>query len=102
MDFPLFHMDFLNNRFLIAVIAIVHVLINHPMAVGGIPLVTLLEWKGYRCTSPEDSAKWDRLAYRILFFFFLVICVTSTASAAIHKAKTISCHIFNPYFSFFK
>ncbi|CAM2064517.1 Cytochrome c [Sulfidibacter corallicola] len=93
MDFPLFHMDFLNNRFLIAVIAIVHVLINHPMAVGGIPLVTLLEWKGYRCTSPEDSAKWDRLAYRILFFFFLV---TTTVGAMTGVGIWFSASLVNP------
>ena len=40
MDLPIFHLDFLNNRLLIATIAILHVVINHAMAVGGIPLVS--------------------------------------------------------------
>jgi hypothetical protein len=40
MDFPVFHLDFLGNRMLIAVIAITHVVMSHTMAVGGIPLVT--------------------------------------------------------------
>jgi hypothetical protein len=34
MDVPVFHLDFVNNRVLIAVIAILHVVINHSMAVG--------------------------------------------------------------------
>lgn len=37
MDFPMFHLDWLNDRFLIAVIAIIHVMINHGLAVGFIP-----------------------------------------------------------------
>ena len=40
MDFPVFHLDVLGNRVLIAVIATVHVLINHMLAVGAAPLVT--------------------------------------------------------------
>ena len=35
MDFPIFHLDFIGNRLLVAIIAILHTLINHPMAVGG-------------------------------------------------------------------
>ena len=40
MDFPIFHLDFMGNRMLIAVIAILHVIINHALAVGFVPLVT--------------------------------------------------------------
>lgn len=40
MDFPMFHLDWLNDRFLIAAIAIVHVMINHGLAVGFIPYIT--------------------------------------------------------------
>jgi hypothetical protein len=47
MDFPLFHLDFMGNRMLVAVIAITHVIINHALAVGFAPLVTLLEFRGY-------------------------------------------------------
>ena len=48
MDFPVFHLDFLGNRMLIAVIAVLHVWINHALAVGAMPLVTALEWWGHR------------------------------------------------------
>ena len=42
MEFPPFHLDFFGNRMLIGVIAVIHVLINHPLAVGAMPLVTLM------------------------------------------------------------
>ena len=48
MDFPVFHLDFIGNRMLIAVIAVIHVCINHPLAVGAMPLVTAMEWWGHR------------------------------------------------------
>jgi hypothetical protein len=53
MDFPIFHLECLNNRMLSAIIAILHVLINHLPAVGGIPLVSLLEWQGARSGDPD-------------------------------------------------
>jgi hypothetical protein len=37
MDFPIFHLDFMGDRLLIAIIAVLHVLINHGLAVGFIP-----------------------------------------------------------------
>lgn len=74
MDLPLFHLDLLNNRMLIAVIAVLHVLINHAMAVGGIPLVVLLEHRGLR----DPTQRWDALAFRILTVFFVV---TTTVGA---------------------
>jgi mono/diheme cytochrome c family protein len=68
MDFPIFHLPILGNRMLIAMTAIIHVLINHPLAVGAYPLITLLEavglWRG------EPS--WDRLARKIVFVVFII------------------------------
>jgi hypothetical protein len=66
MDFPIFHLDFLGNRMLIAGIAVLHTMINHPLAVGGMLLITMMEWWGYRKADPE----WDRVAKRTLFVFF--------------------------------
>ena len=66
MDFPMFHLDWLNDRFLIAFIAIIHVFINHGLAVGFIPYITWLENKGVvkagkgQITDPE----WDQLIYK--------------------------------------
>ncbi|MFZ5979953.1 MAG: c-type cytochrome [Candidatus Zixiibacteriota bacterium] len=74
MDFPQFFLDFFGNRILIAVIASVHVFINHALAVGAYPLVTLLEWRGYKNNDPEC----DRLAYRVTFVLFII---TTSAGA---------------------
>ncbi len=74
MDFPIFHLDFFGDRLLIAVIAIVHVIINHALAVGFIPLVALFEYRGYResKTNPEEGKKWDELGYKFMFVSFLI------------------------------
>lgn len=55
---PIFHLDFMNDRLLIAAIAILHILINHALAVGFIPLVTYMEWLGFK----NNDERWDRLA----------------------------------------
>lgn len=89
VDFPLFHGDFFGNRMLIAVIAILHVLINHALAVGAMPLVTLLEWRGYRRQEPA----WDELAYRILFVCFLV---TTSVGALTGVGIWLSASLVNP------
>ncbi len=68
MDFPVFDMPYLGNRLLVALIAITHVLINHPLAVGAYPLLTLLEWHGMR----SGDARWDRLARKVTSICFIV------------------------------
>lgn len=68
MDFPLFYMDIVGNRMLMGIIAVTHVLINHPFAVGAWPLVTLMEWWGRR----KGIEGWDHLAYRVTFVLFIV------------------------------
>lgn len=68
MDFPIFHLDFIGNRMLIAITAIIHVIINHPMAVGAIPLATMMEWIAHRKKLPA----LDNLAYKITFVIFVV------------------------------
>jgi len=74
MDFPMFHLDFIGNRLFFAIIAVLHVIINHALAVGLIPLVTLLEYRGFRerKENPDTSAKWDELAKKIMFVGFII------------------------------
>jgi hypothetical protein len=80
MDFPLFHFDWLNDRFLIAVIAILHVLINHGLAVGFVPFVTWMEQKGVSSSSADQitNHEWDNLAYKLMWVAFII---TTTVGA---------------------
>ncbi len=89
MDFPIFHLDFFGNRLLIALIATVHVLINHMLAVGVAPLIAFLEWRGL-ATGDE---RWDRLAYRLLFFCFIV---TTSLGALTGVGIWLSTALVNP------
>lgn len=74
MDFPMFHLDWLNDRFLIAIIAILHVIINHGLAVGFIPFVTWLEQKGVKNSSPDQitDPDWDKMAYKLMWTAFII------------------------------
>ncbi len=90
MDFPVFHLDLLGNRGLIAIIAILHVLINHGLAVGMMPLVAAMEWYGHKKQDP----RWDRLAYKILFVSFIV---TTTIGALTGVGIWFSVSLVNPY-----
>ncbi|WP_293785668.1 hypothetical protein [uncultured Pedobacter sp.] len=74
MDIPLFHLDWLNNRMLIALIATLHALINHSLAVGFMPLVAWLENKGVLYSGPEEvtDAKWDKMVYRMMWSAFII------------------------------
>ena len=74
MDFPLFHLDFMGNRMLVAIIAILHVVINHALAVGFAPLVTLLEFRGYqkRQFDEKKGAAWDEMARKLMFTAFII------------------------------
>ncbi|MEB3285534.1 MAG: c-type cytochrome [Candidatus Sericytochromatia bacterium] len=74
MDFPYFEFPWLGNRWLIAIVATLHVLVNHSAAIGGSLLVVLMERRGLK----ELNADWDAAAYRLAFIFFLL---TTTVGA---------------------
>ncbi len=74
MDFPLFFIDHIGNHLLMAVVAIIHVLINHPFAVGGYPLLVLTERWAWKTKNRE----LDEIVHKITFIFFIV---TTTAGA---------------------
>jgi len=80
MEFPMFHLDWLNDRFLIAVIAILHVFINHGLAVGFIPYITWLEQKGLAKAGPNEVTHkgWDELVYQKMKVAFII---TTTVGA---------------------
>ncbi|HZH71736.1 MAG TPA: c-type cytochrome [Mariniphaga sp.] len=95
MDFPLFHLDFMGNRMLVAIIAIVHVLINHALAVGFAPLVTLLEFRGYlkNKKNPEEGRAWDEMARKLMFVAFII---TTTVGALTGVGIWFAASLANP------
>jgi len=80
MDFPMFHLDWLNNRMLIAIIAILHVIINHGLAVGFMPFVTWLEQRGVSRSGRDQitDLDWDNMVYKIMKVAFII---TTTVGA---------------------
>lgn len=95
MDFPIFHLDFMGDRLLIAIIAVIHVLINHGLAVGFIPLVTLIEFLGFRKAKKDEvsHSDWDNLARRLMTIAFII---TTTIGAMTGVGIWLSASLVNP------
>ncbi|MDB5096676.1 MAG: Cytochrome [Cyanobacteria bacterium RYN_339] len=74
MDFPVFEFPYLGTRYLIALIAVLHVVINHGAAIGGSLVTVLLERKGFR----DGDPRYEALAYRLAAVFFVL---TTTVGA---------------------
>ncbi len=95
MDFPIFHLDGMGNRMLIAVIAILHVIINHALAVGFLPLITILEYLGFRKRKedPAGAREWDECARKMMFTVFII---TTTVGALTGVGIWFSVALVNP------
>ena len=74
LDFPVFEMPWIGNRWLIGLVASTHVLINHSAAIGGSVMVVLAE----RQALVTGDWRWERLAYRLALIFFVL---TTTVGA---------------------
>ena len=91
MDFPPYYLDHIaGGRLIIGLIACLHVLINHPLAVGAYPLLTFMEWWAHKYRRPDI----DQLAYRITFVVFLV---TTTVGALTGVGIWLSTSLFAPF-----
>lgn len=89
MNFPLFHLEHVGGPLLIAVIAVLHVFINHPLAVGIIPYIAWMEWRG-RSTGESE---WDDLGRRTLAFVFVI---TTTVGAMTGVGIWFATSLVNP------
>ncbi len=58
MEFPLFQVPYLGNGMTIALDAVLHVIISHGIAIGGVFLIALAEWNGFRKNDPQ----WENFA----------------------------------------
>jgi len=95
MDFPMFHLDWLNDRFLIAIIAILHVFINHGLAVGFIPYITRLEQQGVMNSGPDQitNLEWDNMVHKMMKVGFIV---TTTLGAMTGVGIWLSVSVVSP------
>jgi len=69
MEFPLFQVPYLGNGMTIGLVAVLHVLISHGLAIGAMAIVVLSEYRGYTYGSPE----WERFAKGLLTVSIIVI-----------------------------
>jgi mono/diheme cytochrome c family protein len=91
MDFPAYYLDHLaGGRLIIGLIACIHVLINHPLAVGAYPILTYMEWWAHR----NGRKDIDELARRITFVVFIV---TTTLGAMTGVGIWLSTSVFSPF-----
>lgn len=74
MDFPYFEFPLIGNRWLIALMAIGHVVVNHSAAIGGSLMVVMAERRGLR----TGDARWGAFAKQLAFAFFIL---TTTVGA---------------------
>ncbi|TLD69173.1 cytochrome c [Phragmitibacter flavus] len=91
MDFPPYFIDHIaGGRLIIGVIACIHVLINHPLAVGAYPILTWMEWWAHKNNRPDI----DQLAYKVTFVVFIV---TTTVGALTGVGIWVSTSVFAPF-----
>lgn len=91
MDFPPYFLDHVaGGRLIIGIIASIHVLINHPLAVGAYPLLAYMEWWAHKHRRPDI----DELARRITFVVFIV---TTTVGAMTGVGIWVSTSLFAPF-----
>lgn len=91
MDFPSYYLDHVaGGRVIIGIIASLHVLINHPLAVGAYPLLTFMEWWAHK----HGRRDVDQLAYKITFVVFIV---TTTVGAMTGVGIWFSTSLFAPF-----
>lgn len=91
MDFPPYYLDHIaGGRLIIGLIASIHVLINHPLAVGAYPILTFMEWWAHKHNRPDI----DKLAYKITFVVFIV---TTTVGAMTGVGIWLSTSLFAPF-----
>lgn len=95
MDFPMFHLDWLNDRLLIALIAILHVCINHGLAVGFIPYITRLEQQGVMKSGSHEitNKEWDAMVYKMMKVGFII---TTTLGAMTGVGIWLSVSVVSP------
>lgn len=69
MEFPLFQVPYLGNGMTIGMVAVLHVLISHGLAIGAMTMVVLAEYRGLRDSDPD----WERFSRNLLLAVIIII-----------------------------
>jgi len=69
MEFPLFQVPYLGNGMTIGIVAVVHVLISHGLAIGAMTMVVLSEYLGFRDRNPD----WENFSRGLLLRAIIII-----------------------------
>ena len=69
MEFPLFQVPYLGNGMTIGIVAVVHVLISHGLAIGAMTMVVLGEYRGFRDQDPD----WESFSRSLLLAVIIII-----------------------------
>jgi cytochrome bd-type quinol oxidase subunit 1 len=75
MEFLLFQVPYLGNGMTIGIVAVVHVLISHGLAIGAMTMVVVSEYLGLRDQDPD----WERFSRNLL----LAVIITITGVGAV-------------------
>lgn len=89
MNFPSVTFPLLGDRLIIAIIAVVHVIVSHGLAVGGSFFIVLLEYKSIR----ENNQRLNDLAYHMARWFFIL---TTSVGALTGVGIWFATNIFAP------
>jgi cytochrome bd-type quinol oxidase subunit 1 len=69
MEFPLFQVPYLGNGMTIGIVAVVHVLISHGLAIGAMTIVVLSEYLGFR----HNDHEWEHFSRGLLLTVIIII-----------------------------
>jgi hypothetical protein len=75
MEFPLFQVPYLGNGLTIGIVAVVHVLISHGLAIGAVSMAVLSEYLGLKKQDPA----WEKFSRDLI----LTIIITITGVGAV-------------------
>jgi cytochrome bd-type quinol oxidase subunit 1 len=69
MEFLLFQVPYLGNGMTIGIVAVLHVLISHGLAIGAVTLAVLCEYRGMR----DDDPAWEDFSRGLLKAVILIV-----------------------------
>lgn len=73
MNFPIYHAPYFGNGMIIGVVAVIHVITSHGLAIGVFSLIALSEYLGFK----KNSEEWENFAKKLIKPVVIIITVLS-------------------------